>query len=289
MMSGGDVALRGFLVQTLIALLEALKDDPPWTSVTLEPNLESEKVDILWVYQDGTKKALQVKSSKNPFSKKDVEQWAADLQESKAADRYELCLVGPTTPTVAKLSRVGDVVIPTPKNLDLPAFKSDAAHRLHGLLEKWGWAARSAGQLDDLISLLIENLASGSVNGQTLSREGLAKLLYGWISRRGGGVHVLRVFLACSQDAQAERVQLDEIVTSLTVSKAGVIRCGWTCSPGTARWSRRPSLAMIRLARWPSRSATCFWVFSLHLLATAIRDRISPKLRNDGRGSAGPG
>jgi hypothetical protein len=83
MMSGGDVALRGFLVQTLIALLEALKDDPPWTSVTLEPNLDSEKVDILWVYQDGTKKAVQVKSSKNPFSPTQVKQWAGELQKAR--------------------------------------------------------------------------------------------------------------------------------------------------------------------------------------------------------------
>jgi hypothetical protein len=59
-MSGGDVALRGFLVQTLIALLEALNDDPPWTNVTLEPKLDSEKVDILWAYRDGTTKAVQV-------------------------------------------------------------------------------------------------------------------------------------------------------------------------------------------------------------------------------------
>ena len=62
-MSGGQSAIRGFLVQTLIALLEALKDKPPWTSVTLEPNLTSDKVDILWAYRDGSKKAVQVKSS----------------------------------------------------------------------------------------------------------------------------------------------------------------------------------------------------------------------------------
>jgi hypothetical protein len=82
--------MRGFLVQTLIALLEALRDDPPWTSVTLEPDLDSEKVDILWAYRDGTTKAVQVKSSQNPFSKTKVEQWAADLQKWKGADRYEL-------------------------------------------------------------------------------------------------------------------------------------------------------------------------------------------------------
>jgi len=161
-MSGGQPAIRGFLVQTLIALLDVLKDQPPWTSVTLEPNLTSDKVDILWTYRDGSKKAVQVKSSQNPFSKAEVEQWAADLQKSKAVGRYELILVGPTTPAVATLGRVGDVAVPTPKNLDLAVFKSDAAHRLHGLLPKLGSPARTAEQLDDLVALLIENLASGS-------------------------------------------------------------------------------------------------------------------------------
>ncbi len=214
-MCGGDVALQGFLVQTLIALLEALKDDSPWTSVTLEPDLESEKVDILWVYQDGTKKAVQVKSSKNPFSPTQVKQWADVLQESKAADRYELCLVGPTTPTVAKLGRVGDVEVPTPKSLDLPAFKSDAAHRLHGLLPKLGLPTRSAGQLDDLVSLLLANLASRSVDRQTLPREALGKLLCRWISHSGTGVRIVRVFVACPKDAPDERAVLDQVVASI--------------------------------------------------------------------------
>jgi len=141
-MSGGQPAIRGFLVQTLIALLDALKDKAPWTSVTLEPNLTSDKVDILWAYRDGSRKAVQVKSSQNPFRKAEVEQWAADLQKDKQAGRYELLLVGPTTPAVATLGRVGDVAVPVPKNLDLAAFKSDAAHQLHGLLPKLGLPRR---------------------------------------------------------------------------------------------------------------------------------------------------
>jgi hypothetical protein len=215
-MSNGATALRGFLVQTLIALLEALKDEPSWTSVTLEPDLDSEKVDILWAYRDGTTKAVQVKSSQNPFNKADVEQWAGELRKWKGADRYELCLAGPAPPAVAKLGRVGDVVVPTPKNLDLPAFKSDAAHRLHGLLSKLGLPARTAEQLDDLVALLLENLASGSVDRQTLSREGLAELLRRWISRSGTGVRIVRVFVACSQGcAGRARGQLDQVVASI--------------------------------------------------------------------------
>jgi hypothetical protein len=248
-MSGGPWAIRGFLVQTLIALLEALKDDPPWTSVTLEPDLASEKVDILWAYRDGTTKAVQVKSSQNPFSKTEVEQWAADLQKSKAADGYELMLVGPAPPAVAKLGRVGDVLVPTPKNLDLPAFKSEAAHQLHGLLPKLGLPARTAGQLDDLVSLLLENLASGSVDRQTLSREGLAELLRRWISHSGGGARIIRVFVACPKDAQAERAALEEVVASInrTEGDAHQVRLDLRAAefhppqPGAGRSTRRLS------------------------------------------------
>ena len=75
-MSGGPVAIRGYLVQTLVALLEALDADKDWISVTLEPpDHVSEKIDILWQYP-GKIKAVQVKSSINPFEDADVKQWA---------------------------------------------------------------------------------------------------------------------------------------------------------------------------------------------------------------------
>ena len=79
MANGGQLAVRGFLVQTLIALLDALDEERTWTTVTLEPNIDSEKVDILWEFRDG-RKAVQVKSSHNPFNKSDVERWASDLE-----------------------------------------------------------------------------------------------------------------------------------------------------------------------------------------------------------------
>ena len=72
MAKGGQGAIRGFQVQTLIALLEALDKGRPWTDVTLEPNVDSEKVDVLW-QSPGRTDAVQVKSSENPFGKADVE------------------------------------------------------------------------------------------------------------------------------------------------------------------------------------------------------------------------
>lgn len=135
-MAGGPVAIRGFLVQTLIGLLEALDDKRAWNSVTLEPDVDSEKVDILWEYPDGTKKAVQVKSSQNPFVETKVETWAADLEAWQQADEYELVLVGIVTPAVAKLHSIGKVAVPAPKTLDIPALKEQAAQKLNHFLKQ---------------------------------------------------------------------------------------------------------------------------------------------------------
>jgi hypothetical protein len=112
-MAGGQTAIRGYPVQTLIGLLEALDDRRAWVSVTLEPSVDSEKVDILWEYGNGKKKAVQVKSSQNPFSKSDVEHWARKLEKWLEANEYEMVLVGtPGSPSVAKKRSVGKVAVP---------------------------------------------------------------------------------------------------------------------------------------------------------------------------------
>jgi hypothetical protein len=46
----GQAGGRGYLVQALISVLDALADGHDWVSVTLEPNVASDKVDILWQY-----------------------------------------------------------------------------------------------------------------------------------------------------------------------------------------------------------------------------------------------
>ena len=100
--AGGPAAIRGFLCQTLIALLEAI-DDPTWNSVTLEPDDESEKVDILWKFPN-LSKAVQVKVSQIPFTTKKIKDWSDGLVRSMKADLYELRLVGIFAPSIARRS-----------------------------------------------------------------------------------------------------------------------------------------------------------------------------------------
>jgi hypothetical protein len=122
---GGEHGNRGYLVQTIIALLESLGDDT-WESVKIEPNVSSHKVDILW---DGrtAKKAVQVKSSINQIGKAEAERWASELKSGVSADSYELVLVGPCTQSVLDMGSTHGVSIPSPKNLDIGGLLSQAA------------------------------------------------------------------------------------------------------------------------------------------------------------------
>jgi hypothetical protein len=240
--NGGQTAIRGYLIQTLIALLDALEDGREWQSVTLEPNVDSDKVDILWKYSDGTK-AVQVKSSVNPFSKGDIERWAMELESWREADEYELVLVGiPASPTVARIRKEGTVAVPPPKNLDLPAFKEQAAHRLDRLLQKHDLYRGDADHREMLAGALSEKLATLSTGGHKLTRSALVNLLTGWLASTAetGGVctvssktvRIIRVFVSSPEDVSEERAVLDELCASIAL-KVKHCACAWRCSPGS--------------------------------------------------------
>ena len=61
----GNAGIRGYLIQTIICVLDDLEKDNNWLSVTLEPMDESEKVDIRLKYPNHITKVCQVKSSQN--------------------------------------------------------------------------------------------------------------------------------------------------------------------------------------------------------------------------------
>jgi hypothetical protein len=180
-MYGGQVGMRGYLVQTLIALLAALDDEQSWRSVTLEPSIDSDKVDLLWQYNDGCK-AVQVKSSQNAFSESSVKRWAAELEAWRHANHYELVLVGtPATARVAAIRKVGNVDVPPAKNLDLPAFNEQAAHRLEGFLRTNGLPEGTGNYREMLASALADKLATLATRGLEFTRDELVTLLRAWI------------------------------------------------------------------------------------------------------------
>jgi hypothetical protein len=116
----GQAGMRGYLVQTIVCLLDAL-EELNWSTVTLEPNEASEKVDILWRYADGRTKAVQVKSSRKQIREGQVNAVAQELAGSWEADEYELSLIGPCAETVTKMGQTQDpktgrtVSVPPPR------------------------------------------------------------------------------------------------------------------------------------------------------------------------------
>ena len=192
-MSGGPVAIRGYLVQTLVALLEAL-DNKDWLSVTLEPDHVSEKIDLLWEYP-GSTKAVQVKSSVNPFEDAAVNRWARDLEASKGADEYELILVGVASkPAVAKARCLGRVAVPVPKHLDLTALRQQAAHLLDLFMAAEALPTGGAHYREMLADALLGKLATLATKAQSFTRDELAALLKTWIAQTPKDIPVFPIF-----------------------------------------------------------------------------------------------
>ena len=75
----GIAAQRGFIVQSIIAMIECLMDNN-WDEIKLEPKTVKDKVDFKMYQDNKTLKAIQVKSSKNQFERSDVIKWFEEIQ-----------------------------------------------------------------------------------------------------------------------------------------------------------------------------------------------------------------
>lgn len=177
---GGKDGIRGYLIQSIIALLETL-DDRSWLKITIESDSESEKVDIHWE-RPNSKRVVQVKSSKNQIGKADAEKWATDLKSSSAADEYELLLVGPCAQSVVEMGAFDGVRIPPPRVLDIEGLLGQAAHLLDKLLISEGLNRQSPYQREIIVGALTTRLSLNSAEARTLTRPGLIELLSDWIS-----------------------------------------------------------------------------------------------------------
>lgn len=177
---GGQEGSRGYLVQALIALLRSLSNSS-WENVTIEPNINSEKVDVQWSSNNHTL-ATQIKSSQNQIGKSDAERWAADLKRGCIADRYELVLIGPTAQSVVDMGSFNGVDIPCPKNLDIAGLINEAAHLLDKFLVQESMQRPLPEQRELLVHALIAKLSCLSTTGTTLTRQEFGVTLSGWIN-----------------------------------------------------------------------------------------------------------
>jgi len=177
---GGPRAIRGFLVQTLVALLELVKADPPVKKITLEPVRGDEQFDFLWEDHAGTH-ATQVKSTTNVFAKSDVEKWAGKLEAASSSEHCSLMLVGLIHPSLKDVRQVGKVAI-RKKSLDLRGLLGEAAHELAKFLEAEKVNAGTGLQREMIVHALVSKLEHHSTESQRLTREAFIKLLRQWVS-----------------------------------------------------------------------------------------------------------
>lgn len=178
----GSTSIRGYLLQTIICLLDVLQSDSKWKSLTLEPDLSSEKVDIIWYYVDPNEiRVSQVKSSQNQINKAQAMKWAKELASSTQASSYELILIGPCAQSVVDLRNVGKVEIPHPKSLDVSGLIEQAAHRLDIHFENRNKARVSAATREMLAKALVTELETYSTGSVLLSRDAFEQLLDKWV------------------------------------------------------------------------------------------------------------
>lgn len=90
-MSGQD-AIKGFVYQTIIAILDSLQDD--WKTILIEPKGQ-ERIDIIWTNEDDTEIAYQIKHSKNDFDKSKILDCISGLyKDHSTAKEYKVILIG---------------------------------------------------------------------------------------------------------------------------------------------------------------------------------------------------
>lgn len=176
--AGGPIAIRGYLVQTLVALLEIAHAEPPFIEITLEPDHANEQFDYVWSNAQGTF-AVQVKSTINEFQKSAVEDWAKKLEAARKNETCSLMLVGNFHTSLAKIDKVGAVSI-RKKNLDLTSLYGQASHQLAKLIEAQSLDAGTAEEREMVTHSLVSRLLTYSTTRQPLTHDAFIKLLTSW-------------------------------------------------------------------------------------------------------------
>ena len=178
---GGQSAIRGYLIQTIIAVLESLENDD-WQSVSIEPNDEHEKVDIKWTYNDGSKSVYQVKSSQNPFSLSDAKKWCKELNSSTPnAKSYTLSLVGRLADKLFEQKEHLGLNIQN-KELNFDSLNAEALFLIERFYTNRGKDKITFEVKDILVNNLILHLEKSSIVGIEMQKDAFDTQLLKWIS-----------------------------------------------------------------------------------------------------------
>lgn len=178
---GGQHGMRGYLLQAIVTVIESLSNKSEWKSITLEPSDESEKVDVLWEYNDGTKKVVQIKSSQNTITLAAAKNWIKQLKETSTADTYELICIGHPEEKLHELDLVDGAIV-TKKPLDFDLLLSDSMVKLDKFYETKGRNKLNATIKEVLLGSLNHRLSKDSIFGKTISSKDFDDILLEWLS-----------------------------------------------------------------------------------------------------------
>jgi tetratricopeptide (TPR) repeat protein len=179
--SGGQIAIRGFIVQTLVALLGVVRNQARFVSITLEPNEAHEQFDFVWF--DGQQRhAVQVKSTQNEFQKPQVQEWARKLLEARQDEDCTLMLVGNYHSSLAGEEAFGAVRLQK-RNLDLMMLRASAAEGIAHFLEQQSLHAGTAISRQEAVTYLEGKLLDASIVGREISRDELCGYLRSMIAQ----------------------------------------------------------------------------------------------------------
>jgi hypothetical protein len=175
--SGGAAAMRGFYVQTLAALFKALDAEPPFITITLEPVGAQDQFDFSW--RDAQHSfAVQVKSTRNEFSKTEAEKWAIALKAASSDEQCTLILVGNCNASLNKVKELADVRIEK-RSLDICDLDDAAAQRLALFMEANQLHAGTAIWRAMMVGSLVSKLFKQAISRQPLIRSAFIELLRG--------------------------------------------------------------------------------------------------------------
>lgn len=179
---GGNAGIRGYLIQTIICVLDTLETDNLWTSVTLEPLDESEKVDIRWKYSDDSIKLCQVKSSENIIRHSSAKKWCEELEtHSPIASKYELIVIGNVDEKLSKAEYIGNVKVGEIKPLNVQVLIDQASTKIDKYYENKNKPKISSQVRELIVKVLTLDFGTSSIIGKEISRTDFDKNLLEWI------------------------------------------------------------------------------------------------------------
>lgn len=180
---GGNAGIRGYIIQTIICVLDALETDNNWLSVTLEPLDESEKVDIKWTYPNNKIKATQVKSSENIIGLTAAQKWCEELEtNSPNLEEYELVLVGTPAANLLKKKEIGKVKVAEAKPINIQTLIDQASTKIDFYYEKKSKAKISPKIREMIIQVLTMQFGTSSIIGKEITRADFDSKLLEWIT-----------------------------------------------------------------------------------------------------------